>query len=106
LINPRACRRVAAEFLDSQALIYFSGLIAGTGGLAIVLTHEIWTADWRVIITLLGWIAFLTAIARIVMPGVAEPVGRFIFETRGMMSAAGAIILTLGLCLSYAGFVA
>jgi hypothetical protein len=104
LINPRAYRRVAEQFLDSQALIYFSGLIAGTGGLAVVLTHNVWSADWRLVITLLGWIAFLTAVARIVVPTIAEPIGRFIFESRGIYTAAGIITLGLGLWLSAEGF--
>jgi hypothetical protein len=106
LFNRNAYRRVAEEFLDSQALIYFSGLIAGTGGLAVILTHNVWSADWHVVITLLGWIAFLTALARIVVPTIAEPIGRAIFESRGIYTAAGLITLALGLWLGSDGYVA
>ena len=106
LFNRSAYRRVAEEFLDSQALIYFSGLIAGTGGLAVILTHNVWSADWRVVITLLGWIAFVTALARIVVPTIAEPIGRAIFESRGIYMLAGVITLALGLWLGFEGYVA
>jgi hypothetical protein len=106
LINPRIYRRVAEEFLESQALIYFSGLIAGSAGLAVVVTHNVWSADWRIVVTLLGWIAFLTAAMRIVAPTISEPIGRFIFERPRIHTVAGAITLALGLVLSYAGFIA
>ena len=33
-------------------------------GLAIVLVHNVWTFDWRVIITILGWLAVLGGIFR------------------------------------------
>jgi hypothetical protein len=104
LINPRAYRRVAEEFLDSQALIYFSGLIAGSAGLALIISHNIWAADWRLVITLLGWIAFLTAVARIVAPTLAEPIGRYIFERRSIIAIAGVITLALGILLSVKGY--
>src|SRR2546430_17683869 len=59
LTNQRAFREMADEFLASRALLFLSGLLIMPVGLAIVLTHNVWTADWRVLITLLGW---LTAI--------------------------------------------
>lgn len=33
----------------------FAGAIVFLCGLALVLSHNIWTADWRVVITLFGW---------------------------------------------------
>ena len=54
--NQRAFRDMAEEFLASRALMFLSGLLIMPVGLAIVLTHNIWTADWRVLITLFGWL--------------------------------------------------
>src|SRR5260370_40829387 len=55
LVNQRAFRDLAEEFLASRALIFLSGLLIMPGGLAIVLTHNIWAVDGRVMITLFGW---------------------------------------------------
>src|ERR1700681_1751157 len=54
LTNQRAFREMAEEFLRSRALLFLSGLIIMPDGLAIVLTHNIWAADGRVVITLFG----------------------------------------------------
>ena len=47
-----------------------------TAGLALVLTHNVWRADWPVIITILGWLAAIGGAVRIVMPQGTERVGR------------------------------
>ncbi len=54
LINAGAYRLLADEFMRSRALMYLSGLLTLVAGLAIVLTHNVWVADWRAIITVLG----------------------------------------------------
>ena len=64
---------MAGEFLESHALIFLAGLITLPAGLAIVLTHNVWTADWRVVITILGWLCVIGGIIRI---AVAAPCGR------------------------------
>ena len=56
-VNGAVYRLLADEFLRSRALIYLSGLLIMTAGLAIVLTHNVWRADWPVLITILGWLA-------------------------------------------------
>ena len=54
--NQRAFRELAEEFLASRALLFLSGLLIMPVGLAIVLTHNIWAIDGRVMITLFGWL--------------------------------------------------
>ena len=57
LVNSAAYRTMAEEGLRSRVLIYLTGVLTMTAGLAVVLNHSVWAADWRVIITLLGWLA-------------------------------------------------
>src|SRR5215212_9198248 len=68
LANQRAFRDMAEEFLASRALLFLSGLLIMPAGLAIVLTHNVWTADWRVLITLFGWINAIRGAARLLAP--------------------------------------
>src|ERR1043165_9006448 len=59
LIDRAAFRTLANEFLASPALMFLSGVITMPAGLAIVLTHNVWAGDWRILITILGWLALL-----------------------------------------------
>ncbi|MGA8799302.1 MAG: hypothetical protein WB614_05780, partial [Pseudolabrys sp.] len=68
LANEAAFRKMAQEFLRSPALIFFSGMILLPTGLAIVLSHNVWIADWPVIITLLGWAAVINGAVRVLVP--------------------------------------
>ena len=48
LVQGAGFRTLAGEFMASPALIFLSGVITLPAGLAIVLTHNVWTPDWRV----------------------------------------------------------
>ncbi|MCZ6860678.1 MAG: hypothetical protein O7I42_10445, partial [Alphaproteobacteria bacterium] len=55
LLNRRHFPRLIKEFSESLAVVVLSGFIALVLGLLIVVSHNVWSADWRVIITILGW---------------------------------------------------
>jgi uncharacterized membrane protein len=104
-VNAAIYRVLADEFLRSRALIYLSGLILMTAGLAIVLTHNVWAAGWTVIITLLGWLATVGGAIRIIMPQGAETIGRRMLKSPMNLKLAGAVWLALGAILCFFGYV-
>ena len=105
-IQPGRMARIGQEFLESDALLFMSGIIALPVGLAIVITHNVWVADWRVLITLFGWIAILAGIARILMPDAMRSVGRSMTENTVLIAVPGVLMALLGAYLAYQGFAA
>ncbi len=67
-VNAKTYRKLADEFLRSPALIYLSGVLLMTAGLALVLTHNVWRADWPLLITILGWLGVIGGAVRIIVP--------------------------------------
>ena len=61
-------QEILREFIESPALVYMAGFFGLLGGLALVLTHNIWVRDWRVIITLIGWATIIRALATVFQP--------------------------------------
>lgn len=59
---------VLRKLLDSLAYAMFGGFIAIIGGMALVSYHNIWVNDWRIIITLIGWVALINGILIMVTP--------------------------------------
>ncbi len=102
--NPARMRRIGREFLDSEALIFLSGVITLPVGLAIVATHNIWAADWRVILTLIGWIAILAGLARIALPDAMKKVGEAMLEKSWTTTAPALLMAALGGFLSWQGY--
>jgi uncharacterized membrane protein len=103
-VNASTYRSLAEEFLRSRALIYLSGLLAMTAGMAVVLTHNVWVANWPVLITVLGWLAVFGGAVRIICPQSVERIGRKMLANSMALTAAGAIWLAAGAVLTFFGF--
>ena len=104
LINQAGYRAMAEEFLRSRALIYIAGLLALVPGFAIVLSHNVWAADWRIIITLLGWLATIGGVFRILFPQQVTRIGSAMLARTQYMPVGGAAVIVLGAILCFYGY--
>ena len=104
LLNRARFLAMVDEVADTPFLILLAGMMSLLAGLAIILTHNIWTSDWRVVITLFGWLVFIAGIFRIVFPDRAIALGRSMVKSDIAMTAALIFSFLLGGWLSYQGF--
>jgi len=104
LVNGEGYRGMAHEFLASRALIYVAGLMAFVPGLAIVLLHNVWSFDWRLIITLLGWISLIGGTFRLLFPSQVTAIGTAMLARRNFLLGGGIATLALGAILTLIGF--
>jgi hypothetical protein len=105
-LNRDGYRAMAQEFLKSRPLIYLAGLLAIVPGLAIVLVHNVWAADWRVIITIFGWLGTIGGAFRILFPERVSQIGNRVLAGTNFMLIPGIVILALGAILSFYGYFA
>ena len=103
LLNGAVFRALMQEFLRSHALIFLSGILTMTAGVAIVLTHNVWVADWRVLITILGWLAAIGGAVRIAAPHWTASTGSWLLARPGLAVGAG-IWLVFGLLFCFFGY--
>jgi hypothetical protein len=104
LVNGAVYRLLADESLRSRALIYLSGLLTMAVGLAIVLTHNVWVANWPVLITILGWLGLIGGAFRIITPQGTERIGRQILKNKNALLIGAVIWLALGAILCVFGY--
>src|ERR1700687_2629821 len=97
LTNQSAFRAMAEECLRSRALLFLSGLIIMPVGLAIVLTHNIWAADGRVMITLFGWLNLIGGAVRLCAPEYVMQTGRAMLKRPYFITIAAAFWIAAGL---------
>ncbi len=64
LINAQFYVGAVVEGVHSPTLVYMSGVASMLGGLAMLNAYRAWTADWQVIITILGWLLVIGGIVR------------------------------------------
>jgi hypothetical protein len=103
-LNRRAFAEMSEEFLQSRALLYLSGFLLMPAGIAIVLTHNVWVANWRVVVTLLGWMMAIGGAIRIVFPSRVQAWGRAFMRRPAGAMIAGGIWLAFGAVLTFYGY--
>jgi hypothetical protein len=104
LTNPKPFHTMVGEVVRSITLVYLFGLLDFTAGLAIVLIHNVWVANWRVLITLIGWLMLVRGTVRILAPEAIMGFAANILRNKRMMPAAAAVTGVLGLVFCYFGY--
>ncbi|MBG7631446.1 MAG: hypothetical protein IZT56_13595 [Bacteroidetes bacterium] len=65
--NPKRILQLLKDLQDQKfvILISFTAIIIG---LLNILTHNIWEADWRLLITLIGWTSLIIGLSLFIFP--------------------------------------
>ncbi len=102
LINRKQALSWMREGVKNRVLIILSGVMALVVGELIVSVHSLWVNDWRVIVTLIGWLLVLKGVVRILFPQhFASWVGRF--TGRGLLIGS-LVALAIGIVLTVNGY--
>jgi hypothetical protein len=104
LINPKPFRTMTSEVVRSITLVYLFGLADFAAGLAIVLTHNVWAANWRVLITLIGWLMLIRGAVRILAPEAIMGFAGKVIRNKQVVPISGVVTGVLGLVLCYFGY--
>lgn len=103
LTNKKKFALLATQVLASLPVLMVSGCCSVLLGLYVVLTHNLWTLDSKLVVTLVGWIILLQGILRIFSPAFfIEGTKNFIEKERFYLIAW--IWFLLGIYLLYTGF--
>ena len=101
LLNIGSFPELAEQVSRDPALIFVSGILLFVAGLAIVRAHNRWTKEWPVLVTILGWLAILSGLARMLFPTELAAIAAGFGQNIGAISA-GAIVL--GAFLSFRAY--
>jgi hypothetical protein len=104
LISPGVFRAMANEVVRSVTLVYLFGLFDFAAGLAIVLVHNVWAADWRVLITILGWLMLIRGALRLLATERVMAYAGKVIRSKNLIPASGVLTGILGLVFCYFGY--
>ena len=94
LINFGSFPALAERISRNPALIFVSGILLLVAGLAIVRAHNIWAGGWPVLVTVLGWLAVLAGLVRVLFP----------MQLAAIVAASAVVLLVLGAFLSFKAY--
>lgn len=104
LLNRKAFQNLIEDFCKSAALLFYGGLFALALGIVLILTHNVWVADWTVIITIIGWLAFIKGVWIVVFPGTVPKFMQAYRKNKNMLIFHPFAVLALGIVFTYFGF--
>jgi len=104
LFNASFYAGMVVEAVHSPTLVYLSGVASLLAGVAILNAYRAWTASWRVIVTVLGWLCVIGGIMRIVLPQIVTSLATTIYSGPAALIVAAVIVLILGAYLSYESY--
>lgn len=90
------------EMTENRAFVISTGYISLLLGLAVVILHNVWAADWRTVITLLGWATLIKGILKI---GFPEFIHKQAQKFKSQQTFDAIILLALGGYLVFMSFV-
>jgi hypothetical protein len=104
LFNLRTYQRVMEDFRKNAALLYLGGVIALLFGLLVVLFHNVWVANWTVIITIFGWLGIIKGAWLFILPNTAAKLTEAYQKNVAPLVFHLLIIIALGVFLTIMGY--
>jgi uncharacterized protein YacL len=102
--TPHVYLAMMKEFTATPGFVFMAGMLALVAGLAIVNAHNLWVADWRVIITVLGWVAVIRGIVSLLFPLRLRSVAEHMVASPTAPVIGAVIIVVLGAILAWMGY--
>jgi hypothetical protein len=63
-----------------------------------------WTRDWRVIVTILGWLFMIGGLVHVLVPGMVQRLALVMPVTSPVVTLIGAVILLVGIYLTFEAY--
>lgn len=99
-LNRRYLISVIEEMSRNKALVWLTGFVTFGIGLASLSVYSAWPDNWRVIITLIGWLMLIKGAYIALAPDTSMRFYRkMISET--LLSVVGVVAIIIGLVLFY-----
>ena len=91
-INPYVST-VMSDLVNNQGLLWVTGLITFVMGTVMLALYNTWSKSWRVLVTIIGWLAVIKGAVLMLFPQVMTLYVNFLSNTTLILSGIYAIVL-------------
>jgi len=104
LFRFKEIRKTFDEMVSNKANVFFAAFLSLVIGILIVVSHPIFVWDWRLLITLIGYLSLLKGICLLFFPEKMLVFKRAIMSKQHVYYTIIIIFLLIGAYLAYHGF--
>ena len=92
------------SLITNSSLMFVAGFFTLILGLLMIVSHNIWQWNWRVIITLIAWLVLIKALSILIFPEYIDQMSAILLNNLHFAYGAASLNFLLGLLLTYFGF--
>jgi cytochrome bd-type quinol oxidase subunit 2 len=81
------------DLVNNQGLLWVTGLVTFVMGTVILALYNTWSKSWRVLVTIIGWLAVIKGAVLMLFPQVMKLYVNFLSNTTLTLSGIYAIVL-------------
>lgn len=92
------------KLAEDAGIMWVAGAMSLVIGLLSVVAHNVWSSDWTLLITLLGWGALIKGVVRMMWPDSVSKMAMSMGQKKVMINICLFVCFIIGLYLMYQGF--
>jgi hypothetical protein len=104
LVNMPVFLTNISGILNNPSLMFTIGAFVTIFGILLVVSHNIWQWNWRLIITLIAWVILLKGVSIFLFPQFMDRISMRFIQDIHFAYAIAAFEMIMGLLLIYFGF--
>jgi cytochrome bd-type quinol oxidase subunit 2 len=81
------------DLVNNQGLLWVTGLVTFVMGTVMLALYNTWSKSWRVLVTIIGWLAAIKGAVLMLFPQVMTLYASFLSDTTLTLSGIYAIVL-------------
>ncbi len=104
IVKRKMMMQAMGDVITNKSLLYVIAIIELIAGISLVISHNIWVWNYAVIVTIVGWLMLVEALAYLALPySWMKKIFRM-FNTKGWYVGAGLAAVILGAYMVAIGF--
>lgn len=104
LINMHQFASHVNNLITDAPLMFVTGFFTLIFGIIMVVSHNVWQWNWRVMVTIVAWVVLFKGLYLIFYPQLINKMTILFIQNASFSYTATAIDFVLGLLFSYFGF--
>ena len=104
VVKEQSLKARISAMMSNQAFLMAPGVVAFIIGILLVVSHNLWVEDWRVLITIIGWMALLKGMTIILFPDFMINWSSKWLNNKFAYYLTFLFVFLVGSCLIYHGY--
>lgn len=104
IVKRKMMMQAMGDVVTNKSLLYVIAIIELIAGISLVISHNVWVWNYAVIVTIVGWLMLIEALAYMALPySWVKKIFRM-FNTKGWYVGGGLAAVILGAYMVAIGF--